>query len=59
MTGIVRCTDNAYIERLWRAFKYEGSYLYQWNTVEDLVSIFLNGFIGIIDLFGNKNVQIQ
>lgn len=36
MTGIGRCTDNAYIERLWRAFKYEGSYLYQWNTVEDL-----------------------
>ena len=38
MTGIGRCTDNAYIERLWRAFKYEGSYLYQWNTVEDLKS---------------------
>ena len=36
MTGIGRCTDNAYIERLWRAFKYEGSYLYQWNTVEGL-----------------------
>ena len=36
MTGKGRCTDNAYIERLWRAFKYEGSYLYQWNTVEDL-----------------------
>ena len=38
MTGKGRCTDNAYIERLWRAFKYEGSYLYQWNTVEDLKS---------------------
>ena len=36
MTGKGRCCDNAYIERLWRAFKYEGSYLYQWNTVEDL-----------------------
>lgn len=36
MTGKGRCTDNAYIERLWRAFKYEGSYLYQWNTVEGL-----------------------
>jgi len=36
MTGKGRCTDNAYIERLWRAFKYEGSYLYQWNTVESL-----------------------
>ena len=36
MTGRGRCCDNAYIERLWRAFKYEGSYLYQWNTVEDL-----------------------
>ena len=38
MTGKGRCIDNAYIERLWRAFKYEGSYLYQWNTVEDLKS---------------------
>ena len=38
MTGRGRCTDNAYIERLWRAFKYEGSYLYQWNTVEELKS---------------------
>jgi len=38
MTGKGRCTDNAYIERLWRAFKYEGSYLYQWNTVEELKS---------------------
>ncbi len=38
MTGKGRCADNAYIERLWRAFKYEGSYLYQWNTVEDLKS---------------------
>lgn len=38
MTGKGRCTDNAYIERLWRAFKYEGSYLYQWNTVDDLKS---------------------
>ena len=38
MTGIGRCTDNAHIERLWRAFKYEGSYLYQWNTVEELKS---------------------
>lgn len=36
MTGRGRCCDNAYIERLWRAFKYEGSYLYQWNTVEAL-----------------------
>ena len=36
MTGKGRCIDNAYIERLWRAFKYEGSYLYQWNTVEEL-----------------------
>ena len=35
MTGKGRCCDNAF-ERLWRAFKYEGSYLYQWNTVEDL-----------------------
>ena len=36
MTGKGRCCDNAHIERLWRAFKYEGSHLYQWNTVEDL-----------------------
>jgi transposase InsO family protein len=26
MTGKGRCTDNANIERLWRSFKYEGSY---------------------------------
>jgi len=36
MTGKGRCYDNAYIERLWRAFKYEGSYLYKWNTIEEL-----------------------
>lgn len=36
MTGKGRCCDNAHIERLWRAFKYEGSYLYKWNTVKDL-----------------------
>lgn len=36
MVGKGRCCDNAYIERLWRAFKYECSYLYQWNTVEEL-----------------------
>ena len=33
MTGKGRCNDNAYIERLWRAFKYEGSLLYHWNTI--------------------------
>ena len=36
MTGKGRCCDNAHIERLWRAFKYEGSYLYKWNTAKDL-----------------------
>ena len=36
MTGRGRFYDNAYIERLWKAFKYEGSYLYQWNAVEEL-----------------------
>lgn len=36
MTGKGRCNDNANIERLWRAFKYEGSYLYKWNSVAEL-----------------------
>lgn len=36
MTGKGRCCDNAHIERLWRAFKYEGLHLYKWNTVEEL-----------------------
>lgn len=36
MTGKGRCNDNANIERLWRSFKYEGSYLYKWNTVQEL-----------------------
>ena len=36
MTGKGRCCDNAYIERLWRSFKYEGSYLYEWRTVAEL-----------------------
>ena len=36
MTGKGRCTDNANIERLWRSFKYEGSYLYKWNSVLEL-----------------------
>jgi putative transposase len=35
-TGKGRCIDNIYIERLWRSFKYEGSYLYQWDTVYSL-----------------------
>ena len=36
MTGKGRCNDNAHIERLWRSFKYEGSYLYRWNAVLEL-----------------------
>lgn len=36
MTGKGRCCDNIYIERLWRSMKYEGSYLYKWNTVLEL-----------------------
>lgn len=36
MTGKGRCNDNANIERLWRSFKYEGSYLYKWNSVFEL-----------------------
>ena len=36
MTGQGRCCDNVYIERLWRSMKYEGSYLYVWETVKDL-----------------------
>ena len=36
MTGKGRCSDNIYIERLWRSLKYEGTYLYKWNTVSDL-----------------------
>lgn len=36
MTGKGRCHDNANIERLWRSFKYEGSYLYQWHRVAEL-----------------------
>lgn len=36
MTGKGRCCDNIYIERFWRSFKYEGSYLYKWRTVAEL-----------------------
>lgn len=36
MTGKGRCNDNANIERLWRSLKYEGSYLYKWNSVAEL-----------------------
>jgi putative transposase len=36
MTGKGRSNDNANIERLWRSFKYEGSYLYKWQTVAEL-----------------------
>lgn len=36
MTGKGRCNDNANIERLWRSFKYEGSYLYRWYSVAEL-----------------------
>ena len=38
-TGKGRCIDNIYIARLWRSFKYEGSYLYQWDTVYSLKAI--------------------
>lgn len=36
MTGKGRCNDNANIERLWRSFKYEGSYLYKWHSIVEL-----------------------
>lgn len=36
MTGRGRSNDNAHIERLWRSFKYEGSYLYKWHSVAEL-----------------------
>ena len=36
MKGTGRCLDNVYIERLWRSFKSEGSYLYDWRSVEEL-----------------------
>ena len=36
MTGKGRCNDNANIERLWRSLKYEGSYLYKWQSVWEL-----------------------
>lgn len=36
MTGKGRCNDNANIERLWRSFKYEGSYLYKWHSASEL-----------------------
>jgi len=36
MTGKGRCRDNAHIERLWKSFKYEGSYLYKWNSIQEL-----------------------
>ncbi|WP_341764676.1 IS3 family transposase [Candidatus Tisiphia endosymbiont of Beris chalybata] len=36
MTGKGRCNDNAHIERLWRSFKYEGSYLYRCTSVLEL-----------------------
>lgn len=36
MTGRGRCLDNIYIERLWKSFKYEGSFLYEWRTIKDL-----------------------
>jgi len=36
MTGKGRCNDNANIERLWRSFKYEGSYLYKWYSALQL-----------------------
>lgn len=31
MTGRGRCTDNPYIERLWRTYKCEGSRLFDWR----------------------------
>jgi putative transposase len=48
MTGKGRCNDNAYIERLWRAFKYEGSFFYKWNSVAELKANIPNGLSGIM-----------
>lgn len=36
MTGKGRCNDNAHIERLWRSLKYEGIFLYKWNSMLSL-----------------------
>jgi putative transposase len=47
MTGKGRCNDNANIERLWRSFKYEGSYLYKWQSVAELkenIPLWLNWY---------------
>ena len=38
MTGRGRCRDNAYIERLWRTIKSEGSRLYGWEDLSSLRS---------------------
>ncbi|HEY0211992.1 MAG TPA: integrase core domain-containing protein [Paenirhodobacter sp.] len=32
MDGKGRCTDNVFIERLWRSLKYECVYLHAWGT---------------------------
>lgn len=36
MTGVGRCIDNVFIERLWRSLKHEGIYIYDWNTVKEI-----------------------
>lgn len=36
MTGQGRSNDNAYIERLWRTFKYEGIYLHGYKTIKEI-----------------------
>lgn len=38
MDGRGRCTDNIFIERLWRSVKYEKIYLEEFETVKELIA---------------------
>ncbi len=38
MDGKGRCTDNIFIERLWRSLKYEKIYLEEFKTVRELIA---------------------
>ncbi len=35
MTGVGRCLDNVYVERFWRALKYENTYIYGYENMPD------------------------
>ena len=53
MDGRGRATDNIYIERFWRALKYENIYLHSYENVKELYQ----GVKDYIDFYNNRRLH--